>query len=163
MPGKNISYKIKANEFDFTITSDYLDKVDLIQKSPAEFNLLFENRSTNAKIIEHKDNEKKIIIEVEGEIFEVEIKDELDQRLDSMGFGLTSQKIIKEIKAPMPGLVLEVNVTEGQLVKAGDKILILEAMKMENSILIPADATIKRIAIIKGQAVEKGQVMVELE
>ena len=63
----------------------------------------------------------------------------------------------------MPGMVLQINVTEGQLVHAGDKILILEAMKMENSILVQADAVIKRIAITRGQAVEKGQVLIELE
>ncbi len=53
-------------------------------------------------------------------------------------------KQVKEIKAPMPGLVLEISVTDGQAVKEGDRILILEAMKMENSILIHADATIKK-------------------
>ena len=63
----------------------------------------------------------------------------------------------------MPGLVLEIAVTEGQEVKEGDKILILEAMKMENSILIHTNAKIKRIAVSAGQAVDKGQVLVELE
>ena len=163
MPVKNKSYKVKANDFDFTITSEYLESADVIQISAVEFNLLFENRSTNAKIIECKTDEKKMTIEVNGERFEIEIKDELDQMLDVMGFGLTTQKKIKEIKAPMPGMVLQINVAEGQLVHAGDKILILEAMKMENSILIQADAVIKRIAITRGQAVEKGQVLVELE
>jgi biotin carboxyl carrier protein len=63
----------------------------------------------------------------------------------------------------MPGLVLEVSVTDGQPVNEGDRILILEAMKMENSILIHADATIKKVNVKAGQAVEKGQVLVELE
>ena len=91
------------------------------------------------------------------------IKDELDQRLDRMGFSSTSTKHIKEIKAPMPGLVLEVAVKEGQEVKEGERILILEAMKMENSIMIHTTAIIKRIAVTPGQAVDKGQVLVELE
>ncbi len=63
----------------------------------------------------------------------------------------------------MPGLVLEVAVSEGQPVKEGDRILILEAMKMENSIVIHADATIKKVMVTAGQAVEKGQVLVVLE
>lgn len=163
MPGKNLSYKVKANEFDFTITSEYIKSVDVIQKSPGEFNLLFKNRSINAKIIENKENEKMLSVEVDGESFAIEIKDELDQMLDIMGYGLSAHKTIKEIRAPMPGMVLQINVTDGQLVNAGDKILILEAMKMENSILLQANATIKRIAISKGQAVEKGQLLVELE
>ena len=63
----------------------------------------------------------------------------------------------------MPGLVLEISVTEGQEVGEGEKILILSAMKMENSILIHTRATIKKIIVSAGQAVEKGQVLVELE
>ena len=63
----------------------------------------------------------------------------------------------------MPGLVLEVNVSEGQEVKEGDKILILVAMKMENSLMIHADATIKKICVKAGDPVEKGQVLVELD
>ena len=80
-----------------------------------------------------------------------------------MGFGIAAAKQIKEIKAPMPGLVLEIAVRDGQEVNEGDKMLILEAMKMENSILIHANATIKKVIVKKGQAVEKGQVLIELE
>jgi acetyl/propionyl-CoA carboxylase alpha subunit len=80
-----------------------------------------------------------------------------------MGFGKAIYKQIKEIKAPMPGLVLELNVTKGEAVVEGQKILILVAMKMENSILIDFDAVIKNIAVVAGQAVVKGQLLVELE
>ena len=100
---------------------------------------------------------------MQGDIFNLEIKDPLDQMLDKMGFGVNAEKQIKEIKAPMPGLVLEISVTNGQEVAAGDKMLILEAMKMENSINIPSNATIKKILVKKGQAVDKGQVLIELE
>ena len=83
--------------------------------------------------------------------------------LENMGFGHIANKQITEIKAPMPGLVLEIAVAEGDAVKEGSKIMILEAMKMENSILIHVDAIIKKINVSKGQAVEKGQVLVELK
>src|SRR4029079_3408078 len=97
------------------------------------------------------------------ETFDIEIKDSLDQVLDQMGFGKSSIKQVKEIKAPMPELVLEIAVADGQEVKEGDKLLILEAMKMENSIMIGTDAIIKKISVSAGQAVEKGQVLLELE
>ena len=80
-----------------------------------------------------------------------------------MGFGKDVIKQVKEITAPMPGLVLEIAVTDGQEVKEGDKLLILEAMKMENSIMIQTSAIIKKVSVSAGQAVEKGQVLVELE
>jgi biotin carboxyl carrier protein len=58
---------------------------------------------------------------------------------------------------------LEIAVTDGQEVSEGDKLLILEAMKMENSIMIQTNAVIKKVSVCAGQAVEKGQVLVELE
>jgi biotin carboxyl carrier protein len=163
MPGNQPLYKVKANEFEFSFSQDNIDSIDLVKKSPAEYNLINQHRSVNAKIIAADATGKKITVEVEGESFEVEIKDELDQLVETMGFGTTAGKIIKQIKAPMPGLVLEINVTDGQMVNEGDKILILEAMKMENSIMIHTNAVIKHINVKAGQAVEKGQLLVELE
>ncbi|HNU14488.1 MAG TPA: biotin/lipoyl-binding protein [Chitinophagaceae bacterium] len=154
---------VKANEFVFTFNQEEIDKADFIKKNPTEFNLIRNNRSVNAKLLESDITGKEVKIEVDGETFELLIKDELDQMLDRMGFSTVSSKHIKEIKAPMPGLVLEVAVKEGQEVEEGDKILILEAMKMENSIMIHTNARIKRIAVSAGQAVDKGQVLVELE
>jgi len=155
-------YKVKANEFVFTFTGDEIDAMDIVKKSPGEFNLIRDHQSVNAKVKSSDVTGKKVAVEVEGESFDIEIKDELDQMLESMGFGIASTKHIKDIKAPMPGLVLEISVEEGQEVKEGERILILEAMKMENSIMIHADATIKKILVKAGQAVDKGQLLVEL-
>jgi biotin carboxyl carrier protein len=83
--------------------------------------------------------------------------------LEIMELGLTGKKQLAHIKAPMPGLVLDISVKEGQVIDQGDRILILEAMKMENSIMNPSKATIKKILVTKGQAVERGQLLVELE
>ncbi|HSN61962.1 MAG TPA: biotin/lipoyl-containing protein [Ferruginibacter sp.] len=163
MNGKNITYKVKANEFDFTFSKEQINAVDIVKKSPTAFNVINEHRSVNVKLLEADPDCKKLTLEVDGESFIIEIKDELDLMLDKMGFGAVSNKHVKEIKAPMPGLVLEIAVTEGQEVKEGDKILILVAMKMENSIIIHTNAVIKRIAVTAGQAVDKGQLLVELD
>ena len=156
-------YKVKVNEFEFNFTQEQVDAIDLIHKLNGESNLILHHESINAALIKADLSGKRQIIEIEGQSFDIQIKDELDQMLDKMGFSATVSKQIKEVKAPMPGLVLEVNVTEGQIVKEGDKILILVAMKMENSILIHADATIKKILVKAGQPVDKGQVLVELD
>jgi biotin carboxyl carrier protein len=156
------TFKVKANDFEFYFDQATIDQADFYKKSETEFNIIRNNRSANATLLESDITGKKVTIEVEGESFVLEIRDELDQRLDSMGFSNVSSKHIKEIKAPMPGLVIDVAVKEGQEVKEGDRLLILEAMKMENSIIIHANATIKRIAVTAGQAVDKGQVLVEL-
>ena len=71
--------------------------------------------------------------------------------------------MVNDIKAPMPGLILEVNVKEGDEVKEGDYLLVLEAMKMENALTAPRDAVIKSISVEKGQTVEKNQLLIEME
>lgn len=163
MADKINTYKIKANEFEFIFNKEMIDNTDLVKRSETDYHVIKDHRSVNAKLIAFDLHAKKATIEIEGELFEVEIKDELDQMLEIMGFGTVSNKQIKEVKAPMPGLVLEIAVSEGQEVKEGEKILILVAMKMENSIMIHTTAKIKRIAVNAGQAVEKGQLLVELE
>lgn len=163
MPEQQPAWKVKSNDVVFSIDEMQLYEVDIEQKSHSIFSCIKNGRSVSATIIDNSIDPKKIKVEVDGEVFTIEIKDQLDQMLDEMGFSKTSSRQIKEIKAPMPGMVLDITVTEGQKVKEGDKLLILGAMKMENSILISVDAVIKKITISAGQAVEKGQVLVELE
>lgn len=67
----------------------------------------------------------------------------------------------KELKAPMPGLTLKLSVTEGQAVKKGDTLIILEAMKMENLIRATGEGTVKKIHVSPGMSVEKGQTLIE--
>lgn len=154
---------VKVNEFEIPVDDSLLQQADLVRTSPDLFNLICKHRSVNARLLEADVTGKKLKLEVEGETYLIEIKDKLDQMLDSMGFNTASTKHIKEVKAPMPGLVLEVSVTAGQEVKEGERLLILSAMKMENSILLHADGVIKKVHVSAGQAVDKGQVLVELE
>lgn len=64
-----------------------------------------------------------------------------------------------EIKAPMQGTILAVNVTDGAAVKKGDVLFILEAMKMENEIMAPADGTVTSVCVQKGASVSNGTVL----
>ena len=161
MPAK--SFKARANEFEFLFTQEDIDKADVIKTGEGDFNIIRNGRSVNVQLLETDVTGKYLKVEVEGEFYTMQIRDELDQTLDTMGFNNVSAKQIKEIKAPMPGLVLEVSVEVGQEVAEGDRLLILEAMKMENSICIHANAKIKSILVKKGQPVDKNQVLVELE
>ena len=67
-----------------------------------------------------------------------------------------------QITSPMPGTILKLNVAEGQSVKAGDVVLILEAMKMENEIVAPCDGTIKQLLVSKGSTVDTDQILAVL-
>jgi acetyl/propionyl-CoA carboxylase alpha subunit len=68
-----------------------------------------------------------------------------------------------DVKAPMPGLVLEVKVEPGQEVKKGEALVVIEAMKMENIIKAVSDAKVSRVAVEKGASVEKNDLLIEFE
>jgi len=152
---------VKANQFEFLLDREEVSRLDIVRKSEKEFHKIHNGRSVSVTITAA--DHKHLHVELEGESFVIEIKDQLDLMLDKMGFSEVSSRAIKEIKAPMPGLVLEIAVAEGQELKEGDKVLILEAMKMENSIVISTNAVIKKILVKPGQPVDKGQVLIELE
>ena len=163
MPDKKRTFEVSSNEFNFHFDEASLTLVDMVKISGSKMNVIKDMRSLTADVTVTDGSGKKMTVEIDGETFHVDIKDELDQMLAKMGFDAVAGKQVREIRAPMPGLVLQIAVEDGQQVNEGDKILILEAMKMENSILVHADAVIKKIVVSAGQAVEKGQVLVELE
>src|SRR6478609_9530528 len=109
------------------------------------FSILANGRSYNA-IIESIDRDaKQMKLKINGNNYELSIKEPIDQLLQSMGLNISTVKKADAIKAPMPGLVLKILVTEGQAIKKGEPVLILEAMKMENVFKAPADAIVKAI------------------
>ncbi|MBP6172626.1 MAG: biotin/lipoyl-binding protein [Saprospiraceae bacterium] len=83
--------------------------------------------------------------------------------IDSIGLRLSEKKIDDILKAPMPGLVINVSVTPNQIVKKGDNLITLEAMKMENVLKAHHDGVIKSVNVLKGEKVEKGQILIEFE
>lgn len=68
----------------------------------------------------------------------------------------------KPVTSPLPGVIIEVSVKEGQTVKAGQKVAVLEAMKMENEIQAPADGTVTAILVNKGDSVLEGAEIVKI-
>ncbi len=103
------------------------------------------------------------LVTVGGIEIELEIDNfRLAQLKKAAGNG-TGKAALKKIKAPMPGLILEVKVNSGEKVESGQLILVIEAMKMENAIKSSAAAVVKNVAVSKGQSVEKGDLLIEFE
>ncbi len=156
-------YTVMVAGETFYISKAEIDALDIIEKSEGRINLIRNNESINAFLVKWMNDGKYCSLEIDGELFEVYVKTPLEQQMDALGFAATSSHRQQEVKAPMPGLVLSVHVREGQQLRQGDKVLILEAMKMENSIIIQSDAVVKKVLVKNGQPVEKNQVLIELE
>ncbi len=157
-------YKISVNQsnsFDFT-DSD-LSKLDAVSVENNHFHILKDNEPYQAEVASSDFNSRKYTVKVNGNTYDVSIANELDLLIESMGISVGANKVVNEIKAPMPGLILEVCVAVGQEVAENDPLLILEAMKMENTLVSPRSGKIKAIAIEKSNAVEKGQLLIEFE
>lgn len=135
---------------------------DILKIKEDSYHILQKDRSYNIEVINIDRLEKTVELNINGNPYTVNVRDRYDELLHRLGMdNLTAQKV-NDLKAPMPGLVVSVHVTEGQPVKNGEVLILLEAMKMENTLKATADAIVKKIAVKKGQAVEKNEVLIYL-
>lgn len=137
-------------------------EADILEFKNGKFHILHENHSYTAELLNYDADEKVMEIRVNNSIIKLTVKDKYDELLKSMGMDSAAGRKVNDIKAPMPGMVLNVMVENGQAIRKGDAIVVLEAMKMENILKSPADGIIKKIHVMKGDKVEKNQIMVNL-
>lgn len=105
----------------------------------------------------------KWLVQRRGERFEVEVVDERTRHIQSLVGAAGAAAGPATLKAPMPGLVVRVMAEVGQTVTAGQGLLVLEAMKMENELKAAGPAVVEAIRVKPGQAVEKGAVLVTFQ
>ncbi len=159
---KGKEYRVSSEKGKLTINDDP-HEVNTLQIRESEFHVLKNSKSYNVEVVSASFAEKKMTLRMNGNEYDVEVKDRFDLLLDKMGMTKSASHALGVLKAPMPGKVLKVIATEGQEIKKGDNLLILEAMKMENSIKSPGDGVVKKILVKKGDALEKGVVMIEFK
>lgn len=134
---------------------------DLVDLGGGQFHIRHQNLSYPAEIVKIDRETKTVDLKIRGHRYTVKLKEEVDILMEKMGMNATGAGKVNAIKAPMPGLIIDLRVQEGTEVQAGDALLILEAMKMENIIKSPGKGTVKKLRIKKGDSVEKGQVLIE--
>lgn len=160
----NTSYKVKVNNTsEIDITKNEALALDSLKTSSTKFHVIKNNNSFKAEITESDFDNKTYKVKVNNNTYNININNDLDNLIKQMGFEVGAAKKVNDIKAPMPGLILEINVKVGQEVQEDDALLILEAMKMENVLTSPRDGIIKSISVTKGDAVEKNQLLIEFE
>jgi len=158
------SYKLKVNgAYEFELTLKDLDSLDIVKTGEASFHLLQEHKSFHIQTTQFDFENRRYHLKINTIDYEVVIETPLDNLIDKMGFVLNNSALVESIEAPMPGLILEVSIQEGQEVKENDQLLILEAMKMENVIVSPRDGVIKSISVTTGEAVEKKRTLITFE
>ena len=157
-------YKVRVNDaFGFEFSQEEIEALDTQSISKNTYHLLKDHRSFSAEVFKQDFLHRDYEVRINSNTYHVKINNELDQLIEEMGLSLGTAQQVNDIKAPMPGLILEVNVQEGDEVKEGDYLLVLEAMKMENTLTAPRDGIVKSIGIMKGNTVEKGQLLIEME
>ena len=158
------TYKLKVNnEFEYSLDNENIEGLDIEVVNASSYHILKDNLPFHTEVLQADFLNKQYTIKVNSGIYNVSISDHLDLLIDKMGFALSSSRDVGTIEAPMPGLILDINVRVGQAVNEDDPLLILEAMKMENVITSPRDGIIKNISVEKGEAVDKNHVLIEFE
>jgi acetyl/propionyl-CoA carboxylase alpha subunit len=162
---KIIANKDKSIEYKEEEGRIYLDNTlfewNLSRIEKDIYHVIHQDKSYRLEVIEAKLSDKIIILKINGSKVQLKIKDRFDEVLEKLGISESAASKVNELKAPMPGLILEIKVKEGDTVKTGDALLILEAMKMENILKSPGEATVKSIKVKKGESVEKNQILIQ--
>ncbi len=156
----NHVFEVTTKEGRIYINDKILDW-DFIHISGGHYHILYNNKSYRAELVKVDHSIKTVTLKINGNNHTVKLKDRFDLLLEKMGISNTSSNKLNHIKAPMPGLIIDLKVTIGDEVKTGDSLLILEAMKMENILKSPGDGKVKNVSVTIGESVEKGQVLIE--
>ena len=127
------------------------------------FHILRDNKSYRVDVVKADYAAKTFTIRVNDTMYDLSAKDRFDLLLEELGMADMVSNKANDLKAPMPGMVLDIIVSAGDTVVKGDKLVVLEAMKMENVLKAEGDAVVKAIHAEKGKAVEKNQILVEFE
>jgi len=150
-------YSIEIDQEGRIQVNDHTFEVDFQQLAEGGvLSLLLDNKSIEA-IVEEREEAWEVLIQ--GELYTVQVQDERAYRLAKARGSAAEFSGEATIKSPMPGLIISVPVIEGQLIRKGDQIVILESMKMENELRSPRDGVVTHVYVEAGASVEKDQVL----
>ncbi len=160
--------RIGNKEFDFSWDNTFHNTKwngEKIEIQPSEkkghFCLKYQNKTYRGEWIAFHSESNTATVKINHTEFSITITQPIDALLEKLGMGSASTKKVKNLKAPMPGLVRQILVNVDEEVIKDTPLLILEAMKMENVIKAQGEGKIKSIQVNQGQAVEKSALLIE--
>ena len=128
---------------------------DCIEVKGGRFHVIYKNKSYLADIVNLNASKKEVSLLINNRYYDVVLKDKYDDLLNQLGLDAATNKKDNEVKAPMPGQVLDILVKVGDAISEGDGLIVLEAMKMENIIKSTRDGIIQEVHAKKINSVEK--------
>ncbi|MBC8257031.1 MAG: acetyl-CoA carboxylase biotin carboxyl carrier protein subunit [Candidatus Marinimicrobia bacterium] len=156
---QSVEMEFSTSLKQLSINSNNELNIDCVQLGCNTFSLLLNGKSHYLTINKLMDGYEVI---VDHQTYLVQVQDEIDMLLEKFGMQSDTSTHAGEIHALIPGLVSRMFVKPGDKVEVGQKLLILEAMKMENEIDSPVAGLIKKIQIKSGDKVEKGELIMEI-
>jgi biotin carboxyl carrier protein len=157
-------FKVKVNNsLDFDLSKEQIKSLNIVQLKKSNYHILQNNQSCKAELVTSDFSNKIYTIIINSNTYQVSITNSLDLLIKEMGYSVGSSKRLNFINSPMPGIIIDLNVKKGDVVKEGDTLIILEAMKMENAIICSKDSIVKSVHVKTGDTVQKNKLLIELE
>jgi len=157
------NHRIELVEHNNIHVSDPEKGIEIVQRDDETLWIVTPNKVHTLRCLNIDRATKEVTLLHQGQKHTLKISEPIDEILASMGLEDALTPKIDFVKAPMPGLVLDVKVHPGDTIKKGETLLILEAMKMENAIKSPIDAVVKSIEVQPQQAVDKNAILVHFQ
>lgn len=151
-----------SGESSIKVNDESLDLRVTVLK-PHHLEVTLNHKTYQVEVREVDTLKKTISFRMNGRKYEVLVQDKYDELLKQLGMERGAGAQAKELKAPMPGKVLSLEVSDGASVAEGDPLLILEAMKMENVIKSPREGVVQSIHVTTNQVVEKNEILISFE
>jgi biotin carboxyl carrier protein len=155
----NLPFILDVNAGQYTFQLIDSDNITLNDSDVNNQIILDNNKAKLVSVKEVNHELKRYQIQIDGRIYLVQISDAVDQLILKMNLKSKKSNQLKELRAPMPGLVRQVNVQVGDEVDSGDSLFILEAMKMENVLKSPVNGIVSDLFVKPGESVEKNQIL----
>jgi biotin carboxyl carrier protein len=156
------TYEVRPEQDGWLLNGTLFDG-DVVALDANRYHVIWNDRSFSVEVVETDRTAKTCTLRINGHLYTTSARDRFDLLLESMGMNQGGAARVNQVKAPMPGLIQSVGCAVGDVVPKGSTLLVLVAMKMENTIKSPGEGKVKAIRIKPGDSVEKNQVLVEFE
>ena len=156
-------FQVSYKDYTFLFEEKFAASADIQRLSFKDSHILSVNRSISAEVVNINTQNKTVTLRLNERLLHFTINAPLDLTISQLGFSNKKKGHDEDIKAPMPGIVTKIYVSPGDQIVKGDKLMALEAMKMENILKASADGTVDEIFISPGNKVDKNQILLKLK